>query len=132
MSIRIIRHMAIGMLASAVVLSVSACGSGAGKTRSYGQDGYNGVQNSFPNLQVGTNNEGNHGYDEDSAFMSRVVKEVQGVKSANLFLSGASVLVRIQVDPGLTEEQMESVRKQVQQQLEYQIPRYRYHVDAGK
>lgn len=131
-STRLIRMFAAGAIAALLAVNVSACGNGAGKTRSYGNDGYNGLQNSFPNLQVGTNNRGNQGYDEDSARMSRIVKGVSGVKSARLILNGPTVHVNLKADPSVPDEQLESVRLQVLRQLEYQIPRYVYDVEIKK
>ncbi|TBL72617.1 hypothetical protein [Paenibacillus thalictri] len=121
----------VALMVGAAVLVAPACQkqnqSNGGQVRSYSNDGYLGLTDVNPNLPTSPTY---HTYGDDTRLMREVIKQIPDVRSSSLTINGPDASVKLKLNSGLTDAQMEAVRMDAYNQLATMMPRYRIHVSV--
>lgn len=97
--------------------------------KTYGHDGYLGYSNSNPNMP---NRFGTVNYTTDGNLIEQVLKPVKGIERTQIIFNGNTVHVNLDVDNKLSDSQMNRVREKAQSVVQYNMPRYKVHVEAKR
>ncbi|GGG25025.1 hypothetical protein [Paenibacillus abyssi] len=112
----------------ACVLLLSGCGDDHLRDtgpKTYGHDGYLGLSNSNPNLP---NNIHYYSYTNDFNFMEEKLRQLGGIEDVHFTNQDPHIYVRLVPNRGLSEAQIESLAKEAQEMLQFNMPRYTIHV----
>lgn len=111
------------------VLLAAACGTAGNGANSsvkkYDNDGYLGITNTNPNLQMSPSY---HTYDVDYSMMENAVTPIAGVRDVRIAANGTNANVKITADRALSNGEKERLRAEALHALQKAVPRYDYKV----
>ncbi|WP_419876045.1 hypothetical protein [Candidatus Pristimantibacillus sp. PTI5] len=123
----------ISMMALCILLlavTLSACGNGEqDNLKTYGHDGYMGYSNSNPNLP---NRHQYLNYNADGKMIEQVLEPIAGIEHTQIYFNGTDLHVNLDVDDSMSDGQIEQLRAKAQSVVQYNMPRYRVHVETKR
>lgn len=116
-----------------LAMTISGCGNGRSKQenrlKTYGHDGYMGYSNSNPNLP---NRYQYLNYNADGKFIEQVLKPISGIEHTQIYFNGTDLHVNVKANKALSDVQVEELRAKAQSVVQYNMPRYKVHVEAKR
>lgn len=117
-----------GLAVLILVNCVIGCGAASDQktTRTrYSEDGYMGFSSANPGLLTSPNS---RNYGNDTQLVNMALKGVRHIRRTSVLFRGGTALVRIRVERGLTDEQMNAIRMNAEKRLVFMLPRYTVRV----
>lgn len=97
--------------------------------RSYPHDGYLGLPHSNPNLQT---NPTHYTYSKDAKLVRQVLDEMPEVRDAIVLINGGTLYVRLELEDGLEPSEVERIKQEALERLDFSFPRYEVKVSSDR